>query len=1141
MAESNLHPEQEVQKRRSTRIVQAVPLTVTGVDALGRPFQERTSTLIVNCHGARYQSKHYVLKNMWVTLEVPHNEPGRQPRSVRARVTWIQRPRTVRELFQIGVELETGGNVWGIAFPPADWYPFPEPGAATTPAMPHHAEAHESAPEPEDWSTAEIPAPHVPAPEQIAPRAERIPEARMETRAPEPVEDPAEEPVENPAESNVRAFPAPVSGEASLQIARQVARLVSEAKQQIQTAARESAAQAVASETRPIISALQAQMSEAAEKSVAAAVAAQLEKSQHDALQRMDQQREASMAALREQLAGELESRLSQARHQIDSQLSEAAGQSVAAAVAAQLEKSQQDAWQRMEQQREASMAVLREQLSAELDSRLGHARHQIDSQLSEAAGQSVAAAIAAQLEKSQQDALQRIEHQREASMVTLREQLSAELDSRLGHARHQIDSQLSESAGQSVAAAVAAQLEKSQREALQRMEQEREASTAAMLERLSGELESRLGEAREQIDAELAEVKRSGNAEFEAQIQSQLQAAIQKLENLGGSVNVNHDQVRAVMDQLRESSAKAAAEEIRRWQEQMDLRTADAQARLAQMDQTARRLGEQIAAATTLGEIGWRGILETDLEAAHKRWQEKLETSIEQTHRRVTEQLAGNSESTARQVEQQMQQRINTLGTAHSLLTSQAESVLGTLRTAISKETQKAEATIAQFRESVTHLEAQRAEFAGILEAASTEWARRGEAMMEAQNAEMNRRAESVVAGMALRLQPLLESAGQETIEKLAGDLEQRMAPQLARAAEILGQLSSGREEADKAIAAHQQRIWQVSERGVQDTAGRGKELLAQIENDFAESARAASARWLVEIESRATETSHSTFESLFKSADWYEKKIQSQMQTTLEKGLDQAATRLREKAAEMSGLFASELDHYSRSYVEHARGQMQENASDAAEQGSRQIAEAGDDAAAKFTERAAVLGREQFDVYAAKTKTAFEQHAAHMEGHTAQIRSKLEADAQTFAGDFQRALSQHGQQTLALGKQELGIQIDQAKDALLMESQAIERQFQSSLNSLATSAMDEHKQRLENASNSWLLTTVTKLNQQSASLIETVAGTTEERLKSVCGNVFSEMGETLRQRLAGLANPVSAPAPPASPVPPAKTPEDK
>src|SRR3981189_2332320 len=118
----------ELRKRRSTRIVQAVPLVVTGVDALGRPFVERTSSLIINCHGCRYQSKHYVLKNMWVTMEIPHPETGPPPRTVRGRVAWIQRPRTVRQLFQVALELEVSGNVWGIAFPPEDWVAFPEVG-----------------------------------------------------------------------------------------------------------------------------------------------------------------------------------------------------------------------------------------------------------------------------------------------------------------------------------------------------------------------------------------------------------------------------------------------------------------------------------------------------------------------------------------------------------------------------------------------------------------------------------------------------------------------------------------------------------------------------------------------------------------------------------------------------------------------------------------------------------------------------------------------------------------------------------------------------------------------------------------------------------------------------------------------------
>src|ERR1700751_4250555 len=126
--ETAVNPTTELRKRRSTRIVQAVPLQVTGVDALGRPFVERTSSLILNCHGCRYQSKHYVLKNMWAKLEIRNADSDQPSRTVRGRVAWIQRPRTVRQLFQVALELETPGNVWGIGFPPEDWFGFSDPG-----------------------------------------------------------------------------------------------------------------------------------------------------------------------------------------------------------------------------------------------------------------------------------------------------------------------------------------------------------------------------------------------------------------------------------------------------------------------------------------------------------------------------------------------------------------------------------------------------------------------------------------------------------------------------------------------------------------------------------------------------------------------------------------------------------------------------------------------------------------------------------------------------------------------------------------------------------------------------------------------------------------------------------------------------
>jgi hypothetical protein len=106
------------ERRRSERLIDSLPLIVRGIDLLGQPFEERTATLAFNLHGCRYASKYHLPKNTWVTVELPQNP---QRRHVRARVAWIQRPRAVREMFQIGVELEAPANLWNVKFPPENW------------------------------------------------------------------------------------------------------------------------------------------------------------------------------------------------------------------------------------------------------------------------------------------------------------------------------------------------------------------------------------------------------------------------------------------------------------------------------------------------------------------------------------------------------------------------------------------------------------------------------------------------------------------------------------------------------------------------------------------------------------------------------------------------------------------------------------------------------------------------------------------------------------------------------------------------------------------------------------------------------------------------------------------------------------
>ena len=112
------------QKRRSTRIYREIPLTVEGTDAFLAPYQDQVSTLTVNCHGCRYQTKHEVIQGDMVFLHLARPDQGASASSSRARVRWVQRLASNDRPFEVAVELENPGNIWGIATQPDDWFPI---------------------------------------------------------------------------------------------------------------------------------------------------------------------------------------------------------------------------------------------------------------------------------------------------------------------------------------------------------------------------------------------------------------------------------------------------------------------------------------------------------------------------------------------------------------------------------------------------------------------------------------------------------------------------------------------------------------------------------------------------------------------------------------------------------------------------------------------------------------------------------------------------------------------------------------------------------------------------------------------------------------------------------------------------------
>lgn len=97
--------------RRSERIPLAIPITVSGRDASGRSFKERSRTLIVNKHGGLIAVSHKLEKGSQILIENPALSRG-----ATAKVIQAGAGRFPDASFEAGVEVDGAGYLWPAEF-----------------------------------------------------------------------------------------------------------------------------------------------------------------------------------------------------------------------------------------------------------------------------------------------------------------------------------------------------------------------------------------------------------------------------------------------------------------------------------------------------------------------------------------------------------------------------------------------------------------------------------------------------------------------------------------------------------------------------------------------------------------------------------------------------------------------------------------------------------------------------------------------------------------------------------------------------------------------------------------------------------------------------------------------------------------
>ena len=532
----------------------------------------------------------------------------------------------------------------------------------------------------------------------------------------------------------------------------------------------------------------------------------------------------------------------------------------------------------------------------------------------------------------------------------------------------------------------------------------------------------------------------------------------------------------------------------------------------------------EQIAPVSAAAQADWKAQLEAETAAAAKRWDDRIESFARERARKRSRSAWQPLAQADEHFERDLGERIAGISRTFMEAAADAENRIGAARASFENQAGQVQAISTQVQSAAQAVAEQTAQTrrAAPNRPAGTR-APRGCADRKLQSQELARRGESAIAMWTERLQPSLETAGQETIARLGGQLEQNLGSHIDRANQALARLESESLAAEEAHRKHEEALTAVSDRAVEAALVELQKKIDDLGRGFQETSRHAVARWLAEMDSKATETTHTTFESLFKTAEWYEKKAQTHMQATLDKGIEQGAEQLRDKAGEISRLFAGELDHYSRSYVEHTQGQMEEAGREALEHTRRESAEiaaASFSALAQQVQTGADAAMRDFH---AKTAGALSNLTAQMEEQTAQARAKAEDMAERLSIEFAASMTQHVQQAIGSAKLALASQADAARDRLRAESETSEKHLHDALASGSEQGIEAYKQQLENASNSWLLTTVSRLHQDSQRQLGALALTAEARLRETCKQVFSSVGEALSQQ---MLHPLAPPA---------------
>jgi hypothetical protein len=595
---------------------------------------------------------------------------------------------------------------------------------------------------------------------------------------------------------------------------------------------------------------------------------------------------------------------------------------------------------------------------------------------------------------------------------------------------------------------------------------------------------------------------------EFLQSVKAEMDAALHRAHELVSELNHQTETLRSASQVAQEKSSLIS-------QSLSQVEAAEA-ARAARL--TAGQSREELEAQETL-VAGWRSRLESEMHVAQKQWSELLQSSLDSNLQHMIGQISAHSQEILQGAEKKMTERLGELREPFAQAAEEARDTIAGIQTSLGQEVQRA-------RESLTQVEqvaSRTKEISGQLEAAShdtlNQLHRRLEAILDANTAEMNRRADGISVNLSQKVGSSLDSIGHQFLERTVAETESRLAPHLERVPALLRDLESREIQTEEGLRVHRERLRQLAENNQREVDNRIAATTASLHADFETARRDALAKWSEELDASGVRAAHSAAESLGKTSEWFQQEARARLQVLVEQALVTASAGLGEKTTAATHNFETQLAVQTSTHLAQIREQVEGVAREVTGRTRTELERAAEAAAASFGQVLHSERDRQTVEFEAATSGIQRQRAEEFDHSTQELLRTLDTNALTSVEGFRARMAEQLETAAAEGRGALRSEFASTLENYRTERDAHKQQWIEHLERLSGEATEKYQDKLQTGGDAWVSSSMRRLNEHGQNGIESLLRNADQALRDSFAKVFEGLSEMLRDRSVGAS----------------------